>query len=290
MRQKRIYWTEDQQQQILDEAARLSLLNPRWNNLRLIREAQKILAVEYRRNLSMVSWKSSFKWFVDGIKGAVARASHSKVVQGAPAFSENGKHHEPEDLPSAEPVDLSVANLLSTLVKAMEELRDETTKGLPIGIVGRLDDLQARLDKIEGRFQQFLDQGLLVRLVPAGVTVPSVVQPEIPVVPVQKPPLQEPETKTRKPRVMVLNTDSGHVRHGIERGTLGYVSSLKFQDTYGVTTPEFRDFDYVLAYKKTPIPWVELAKKFYPPGKFKAVSGGAVQVADTIKSLPLIQD
>lgn len=287
---QRIRWTKNQKRQILDEAARLHLKNPGWNNLKLVGEAQKILPVEDQRILHTVSWKGSFKWFADGIDGAIARATHVKVVQEEPIFSENGKYHGPQGLPSEELVDLSVVTLLSILVKAMEELREETVKGLPIGVVGRLDDLQKRLDRIEGRFQQFLDQGLMVRLVPVGVTVQSVVQQEISVAPVQKPPLlQEPKEKTRKPRVVVVNTDSGHVRNGIETGTRGYVSSLKFKDTHGVITPEFKEFDYVLAYKKTTIPWIEAAKKFYPSGKFRAVSGGSLQVAEAIKALPLIE-
>ena len=282
---QRIRWTKGQRKLILDEAVRLRIQNPSWSNLRLIRESQKILPVEERRNLAMVSWKTSFKWFADGV---------DEAIRNDQTPSTNGKYHESENLSSEEPLDLSVVTILSTLVKAMEELREETTKGLPIGIVGRLDDLQLRLNKIEDRVERFLNQGLLVRLVPAtaqnGLPVQPVVHQEIPVAPIQKSPLpQESQQKTRKPRVVVLNTDSGHVRNGIETGTREYVSVLKFQDTHGVVTPEFRDFDYVLAYKKTSIQWIEAAKKFYPPGKFKALFGGALPVAEAIKVLPRIK-
>jgi hypothetical protein len=287
MRQ-RIHWTNAQKKQIIEEAIRLYSLYPEWSNLQLLREAQKILPTENQRHLVTVCWSGSFKWFADGVEEEIVKSSKSTPVHEELIFPLNEKYTEPESLPPNEVVDLSVTSLLSTLVKAMEELREETMKGLPIGIVGRLDDLQKRLDKIESRVERFLDQGLLVRLVPAQVGIPDqlAVNKEVPVEEVKKPPVVvESENKTRKPRVLVLNTKSGHVRHGIEIGTLGYVSSIKFLDTYGIITPKFDEYDYILAYKKTPLPWVEAAKKFYPPNKFRAVSGGAIQVATVIKSL-----
>jgi len=288
---KRIYWTEDQKQQILERAASLHLQNPRWNNLKLIREAQKVLENEFRRNLEMVSWTQAFKWFVDGLPAAIKNVSQKVEYEDEPPvpFAQNGKHTATQTLPDDIPTDM--VGVLSTLVSAMKELKEETTKGLPIGIVGRLDDLQERLTKIETRFQQFMDQGLLFRLVPAGMVVQPVVQQEVnvaPAVPAQKPP-EGPRKETRRPKVVVLNTDSGHVRHGIELGTRGHVLSVKFQDVNGIVTPKFDEFDYVLAYKKTPIPWIQAAKKFYPSGKFKAVSGGAVNMAEAIKALPSIE-
>jgi hypothetical protein len=67
------------------------------------------------------------------------------------------------------------------------------------------------------------------------------------------------------------------------------MSFLKFQDTYGVVTSEFRDFDYVLTYKKTQITWIEAVKKLYLPGKFRAISGGARNVVEVSKAFLSIE-
>jgi hypothetical protein len=315
MAKGRVFWKPHEQAKILEEAGRIKAENPKLGWADTVLKAQLVLDEDRQKpSVPPPMTHPTFKWFQDGIDEAVRKAQMGSVngdlyddlktdVLDADANAGDDNQDAIVDTPS-DPVDKEIpedlTSVVSTLVQAIKDFQPPDSF-VQNAVINQLADIRDRVMSLEKQFKTFLERGFTLSLTPIGTVQPltssqlhpvtiSSTTPAPDVVAPQASFHHAPSIPTRKPRIIVLNVDSGNTKHGIRLGASSLVARIEFADTYPTKYPPYQEYDYILAYKKTPRTWSDGAEIQYGTKRFHAVPGGAVQVVEFIKKLPPIQE
>jgi hypothetical protein len=286
MRTRRV-WKTHHQQQVLGAAVEALLQNPRLSDLEAIREGQKVLPEFLQRDIRTIG-TPMYDWFVTALPIELERAQrpnqevHPPPVDGTPPDS--------------------LHLILTTLVEALKDQQTQNQEVLDT-VLPRLNDLEQKVTHLTNTLQSFLTRGWTARILPQEYSRPTVVpDPTVTVDANQDPPQRpspnlpsphqntppSPTIQIRKPKVAILNVDSGHTQSGIKRGLEG-IATVDFIKVAGTKVPTFEMFDYVIITKWTPHHWIVEAKRILPAKvRLRQASGNADKIVSFIKNLPPI--
>jgi hypothetical protein len=287
MRTRRV-WKTHHQQQVLGAAVEALLQNPRLSDLEAIREGQKVLPEFLQRDIRTIG-TPMYDWFVTALPIELERAQrpnqevHPPPVDGTPPDS--------------------LHLILTTLVEALKDQQTQNQEVLDT-VLPRLNDLEQKVTHLTNTLQSFLTRGWTARILPQEYSLPTVVtdsstetvdpnpgppqrpSPNLPCPHQTLPP--SPTIQIRKPKVAILNVDSGHTQSGIRRGLEG-IATVDFIKVAGTKVPTFEMFDYVIITKWTPHHWIAEAKRILPAKvRLRQASGNADKIVSFIKNLPPI--
>ena len=113
-------WSDDQKEQILDEARRLQVIHPEYSPRKLLQQAQLVLAEDLQRKIGDVN-TPAYKWFHDGL------VEETPVQSTCLVPSKPEPEPTPKEICRCKPTfteflgDVSIIEILRTVIEALSE-------------------------------------------------------------------------------------------------------------------------------------------------------------------------
>ena len=314
-----IRWDASERQTILEEAGSIRARAPHYTDLELIRLAQTALPEARRREITSVT-VPAFDWFKLGVVAAVEVArSRARAAEAPPPTPEPEPYpgpdpdvlreildaieaHREESTRILEALEARVADVarrVDTLERSWPRRPDAESAGFatPATLAGATRPVGSAL----------VD---LVKLIGEGLTFtigrpprPAPAQPQAQPQPQPAPAAPRPAADygppanrahppgpatpppaTRKPRAIVLSLESGHSKQLLRDACRHLFDRLDFGEVPS-KLEALRDYDLVVATKKTPTDWIAEAKTILPAGRLRVLAGNSTDGAAALKDL-----